>query len=263
MQRLTTPDTMGNGFGAELQLEARRLPLRRLAPPAPGEAHLWLLDLARLGSPLQPDEPIDAARISAVQRRTLRRFYLRLLLGDYLGLPGKDVHVLRSGRGKPVLDPSHHDSPLDFSVAASGAYCLMGITSGAVIGVDLEPRGRRAGKPLALARRYFSAAEYEALAALSEGTDGKDGREIDEAFLHTWACKEAVVKAGGTGIANALCRFTVEVRPGQPTAVLAMDEDEADAWQLRSFSLPHGLVGAVTVRFPTLTLAGFRLEPPA
>lgn len=256
---------MGNGFGAELQLEARRLPLRDLAPPAPGEAHLWLLDLTRLGSPLQPDEPIETERLTVAQRRTLRRFYLRLVLGDYLGIPGKDVHVLRRERGKPVLDPSVHDSRLDFSVAASGAHCLLAITTGAAIGVDLEPRGRRAGKPLALARRYFSADEYETLARLSEdgATNGSGEAGIDEAFLHTWACKEAVVKAGGTGIANALCRFTVEVRPGVPPAVLAMEADEAEAWQLRSFVLPDGLVGAVTVRSPTLALVGYRLDPPA
>lgn len=256
---------MGNAFEAELQLEARRLPLRGLAPPAPGVAHLWLLDLGRLGSPLQPDEPIEPERLPAAQRRTLRRFYLRLLLGDYLGVPGKDVHVLRRERGKPVLDPSVHDSPLDFSVAASGGHCLLGITAGAPIGVDLEPRGRRAGKPLALARRYFSADEYEGLAALADGGAADGGRDaaVDEAFLHTWACKEAVVKAGGTGIANALCRFTVEVRPGRPAAVLAMEADEAQAWQLRSFRLPDGLVGAVTVRAPTLNLVGYRLDPPA
>lgn len=256
---------MGNGFGAELQLEARRLPLRDLAPPAPGEAHLWLLDLSRLGSPLQPEEPIETERLSVAQRRTLRRFYLRLLLGDYLGIPGKDVQVLRRERGKPVLDPSVHDTRLDFSVAASGAHCLLGITTGAAIGVDLEPRGRRAGKPLALARRYFSSDEYETLARLAGNGATESARDdgVDEAFLHTWACKEAVVKAGGTGIANALCRFTVEVRPGHPPAVLAMEADDAAAWRLRSFALPGGLVGAVTVRSPTLALAGYRLDPPS
>ena len=255
------PNAMGNVAGAELELAERRLPLRDISPPAPGEAHLWLLDLPRLGSPLQPDEVIDRDRFPVRQQRTLRRFYLRLLLGAYLGLPGKDVHVLHGDRGKPVLDPEQHEDRLDFSVAASAARYLVGITSGAVIGVDLEPGDRRAGKPLALARRYFSSAEYEGLAKVDGGLNGSG--VLDEAFLHTWACKEAVVKAGGTGIANALCRFTVDVRPGEPAAVLAMEDDDAAAWQLRSFRLPGELVGAVTVRYPTLALKGFVLDPPA
>lgn len=247
---------MGNEDREELQLSEWHLPLRDLAPPVPGTAHLWLLDLAQLGSPLQPDLDLATTPVPVRQRRTLRRFYLRLLLGAYLDLPGKDVQLVRSDRGKPVLDPAVHDSDLDFSMAASEGHCLIGVTCGSVIGVDLEPRGRTAGKPLALARRYFSPAEYEALAREPEASR-------DEAFLHTWACKEAVVKAGGMGIANMLCRFSVEVQPRRKSAVLAMDGDDASAWQLRSISLPGGWVGAVTVRYPSLALEGRSLMPRA
>jgi 4'-phosphopantetheinyl transferase len=245
---------MGNEQREALHLTEWRLPLRELAPPVPGLAHLWLLDLAQLGSPLQPALDLEGEALPVRQRRTLRRFYLRLLLGAYLDLPGKDVQLVRSDRGKPVLDPDVHDSPLDFSMAASGGHCLIGVTSGSVIGVDLEPRGRTAGKPLALARRYFSGPEYEALASLPESLR-------DDAFLHTWACKEAVVKAGGTGIANMLCRFSVEVRPDRPGALLAMEDDDASAWRLRSVILPGGWAGAVTVRYPELMLDGRSLLP--
>ena len=245
---------MGNEEREALHLTEWRLPLRELSPPTPGTAHLWLLDLAGLGSPLQPELDLSDAPLPVRQRRTLRRFYLRLLLGAYLDLPGKDVQLVRGDRGKPVLNPEAHDSELDFSMAASGGHCLIGVTSGSVIGVDLEPRGRTAGKPLALARRYFSPSEYEALAREPE-------TQRDDAFLHTWACKEAVVKAGGMGIANMLCRFSVEVRPDRPSAILAMDGDEAAAWQLRSVVLPGGWVGAVTVRYPELTLEGRSLLP--
>lgn len=246
---------MGNVGTNELALEERRLPLRDLAPPAPGVAHLWLLDLAELGSPLQPEEEVRPEDLPVRQRRTLRRFYLRLLLGAYLGLPGKDVQVLRSERGKPRLDPSVHAMNLDFSMAASLGRCLVAVTTGAVIGVDLEPRGRRAGNPLGLARRYFSPAERRGLEALAPEV-------LDRAFLRTWACKEAVVKAGGTGIANALCRFTVNVDPDQPAAVEAMEDDAAGAWQLRCVGLPDDLLAAITVRSPTLELSGYRLAPP-
>jgi 4'-phosphopantetheinyl transferase len=245
---------MGNEEREALHLTDWRLPLRELSPPMPGTAHLWLLDLARLGSPLKPDLDLTGEPLPVRQRRTLRRFYLRLLLGAYLGLPGKDVQLVRSDRGKPVLDPGVHDSPLDFSMAASGGHCLIGVTSGSVIGVDLEPRGRTAGNPLALARRYFSPTEHEALAGLAES-------RRDDAFLHTWACKEAVVKAGGTGIANMLCRFTVEVRPDRPSTLLAMEGDDAELWQLRSVLLPGDWVGAVTVRYPVLELEGRNLLP--
>ena len=243
---------MGNVGTNELALEERRLPLRGLAPPAHGAAHLWLLDLAELGSPLQPGEKLRGAHLPVLGATLLTNM---VLLGAYLGLPGKDVQVLRSERGKPRLDPAAHDTDLQFSMAASLGHCLVAVTASAVIGVDLEPRGRRAGSPLALARRYFSDAERRGLEALGPG-------RLDAAFLRTWACKEAVVKAGGTGIANALCRFTVEVDPARPAALLAMDEDDPGAWQLRCLGLPDDLLAAVTVRSRTLDLAGFRLAPP-
>ena len=74
------------------------LPLRDLPLPPPGAADLWFLDLARLGNPLDPGRSLQPGSLRVTHQRTLRRFYLRLLLGAYFGLPGKDVHVSRPAR---------------------------------------------------------------------------------------------------------------------------------------------------------------------
>lgn len=232
------------------------LPLRKLDPPTAGTAHLWYLDLARLGNPLDPAQTVERDRMTIIQRRTLRRFYLRLLLGAYLGRAGKDVQISRAVRGKPMLDPAVHPESLDFSMAASRGRCLIGVTSGASVGVDLEPRGRRAGRPLALAQRYFSSPEVTALEAVEPA-------ELDAAFLRAWACKEAYVKAAGLGIANELRRFTVEVAPSRPVALLDLADDQADAWQLREVSPGPSMLGVVAVRSPALLLRCRHLVPPA
>ena len=232
--------------------ESRRLPLQNLALPAAGEVHLWFLDLVALGSPLQADAKIDPAAFPERLQRTLRRFYLRLLLGAYLGLHGKDVHVSRAIRGKPLLDRAHHAPLLDFSTAASNGCCLVGVSSQGLIGVDLEPGGRQAGRPLALARRYFSAAEAAALADM-------DAAQLDEAFLRSWACKEAVVKAAGHGIANRLCRFTVETQLQEPPRILTMDDDDPAAWRLAVFNMRSGHLGSVALRHSRLELRHFSL----
>lgn len=230
-----------------------RLPLKDLALPGPGEVHLWFMDLVRLGSPLQANSPIDPAHFPSRLQRTLRRFYLRLLLGSYLRIPGKDVVVSRAIRGKPMLDRSVHEPVLDFSTAASHGCCLVGVSCSGRVGVDLEPANRRAGRPLALARRYFSTAEARALEALSAA-------ELEPGFLRTWACKEAVVKAAGHGIANRLCRFTVEVRPDSPPRILAMDDDDPLAWKMAVFGLRSGHLGAVAARQEDLLMRHFTLE---
>jgi len=240
---------------------ARHIPLDHQEPPAAGETHIWYLDLASLARPLRgaldghlaADDP---APFTSGQLRFARRFYLRLLIGAYLGLPGKAVSINRSNRGKPVLDASVHSENLNFSMAKSGARLLLGFASACEVGVDLEPTQRRAGHPLGIARRYFSVDEFTALSNLSP-------TRLDEAFLRTWACKEAVVKASGQGIANQLCRFSVETCPDSPPAVIEYGGDPEPGWSLSLLQPEEGFLGAVAAPVPGLRIRAFRLLPAA
>ncbi len=105
---------------------------------------------------------------------------------------------------------------------------------------------------MALARRYFSKQE---IAALSKFDDGN----LHRAFMHTWACKEAVVKASGLGIANQLCRFSVDVDPGNPPALLDMQNDDPTAWKLAMAAPASGAIAAIAVRQHAVRLEGFSL----
>lgn len=231
----------------------RQLPLRQLQRPLGSEVHLWHLDFDQLSSPLGSNGGVQSPRLTAVQQRATRRFYLRLILGAYLDLPGKDIHIKRGAKGRPDLDPEQYDGTLDFSVARSNACYLIGVSSGATIGVDLEIASRRSGKPLSLARRYFSKAETAALSLL-------DKEELHRAFMHTWSCKEAIVKANGEGIANQLCRFSVDVNPQNPPAVLDMPDDDPDAWTLAIAEPQQGAIAAIAVRQQAVQLKGFSLR---
>ncbi len=231
----------------------RQLPLRQLQKPQGDAVHLWHLDFDQLSNPLNSDAGVQFRELSDFQQRSTRRFYLRLLLGAYLGLPGKDVRIARRIKGRPELDSSQSKGELDFNVARSNARYLIGISSGASIGVDLEIAARRSGKPLALARRYFSPDETAALSKLDE-------EELHRAFMHTWACKEAIVKASGMGIANQLCRFTVDVNPDNPPSVLDMPDDDHMAWQLAMAEPAQGSIAAIAVRQQAVRLEGFSLS---
>jgi 4'-phosphopantetheinyl transferase len=231
----------------------RQLPLRQLDKQRAGAVHLWHLDFNQLSNPLDSNNTVRSSELSVLQQRATRRFYLRLLLGAYLGLPGKDVKIHRRIKGRPELDSSQSGGNLDFSVARSAGCYLIGVSSGATIGVDLEIATRRAGKPLALARRYFSKDELAALSLLGE-------EQLQRAFMHTWACKEAIVKASGLGIANQLCRFSVEVNPDKPPSVLDMRDDDHHAWKLAIAEPAAGAIAAIAVRQQALRLEGFNLS---
>jgi 4'-phosphopantetheinyl transferase len=230
----------------------RQLPLRQLDKPQGDAVHLWHLDFNRLSNPLNPREGACSDDLSVFQQQASRRFYLRLLLGAYLGVPGKDIHITSTIKGRPGLDSALSNGELDFNVARSNNCYLIGISSGAAIGVDLEVAARQAGKPLALATRYFSKDETAALSALA-------GKELQRAFMHTWACKEAIVKASGMGIANQLCRFTVDVNPDNPPAVLDMPDDDPAAWKLAIAKPTQTAIAAVAVRQKSMRLEGFSL----
>jgi 4'-phosphopantetheinyl transferase len=230
----------------------RQLPLRQLEKPQGDGVHLWHLDLNRLSNPLNQETGTKPRELSEFQHRATRRFYLRLLLGAYLGLPGKDVHIARRIKGRPELDSAQSRRELDFSVARSNDCYLIGISSGACIGVDLEIAARRSGRPLALARRYFSKSETVALSTLGED-------ELHRAFMHTWSCKEAIVKANGLGIANQLYRFTVDVNPDNPPSVLDMSDDDCSAWKLAVTEPVSGAIAVVAVRQQGIRLEGFNL----
>lgn len=228
------------------------LPLRRLDMPLDDEVHLWHLDLGKLSNPLNASEAADSDALSVFQQRTTRRFYLRLILGAYLDLPGKDVHIIRRVKGRPELAPGLASHALNFSVARSDACYLVGVNSGAPIGVDMEMAARQPGKPMALAQRYFSEEEVSALS-------GYEQEKLRRAFMHTWACKEAVVKASGVGIANQLCRFSVDVDPDNPPSVLAMQDDDFKAWKLAFAEPAPGAIAVVAARQPSVRIKGFRL----
>ena len=237
--------------------EPQYMPLPAMPLPARDEVHLWFLNLDKLALALS--QAFSAERIAAPTRlnpgqlRFARRFYLRLLLGAYLGLPGKDVILQRSVRGKPRLDRSVHSSPLQFSMAKSDDRVLVGISREIPVGVDLEPCNRVARNSLGLARRYFSEAESGSLEQLPETLH-------NPAFMRAWACKEAVVKAYGEGIANQLCRFTVEMNPLVAPAMLDFDGEGNADWSLAVLRPDEDYIAALAVHRACLKPQCFELQ---
>ncbi len=237
--------------------ESRTLPLPSLQPPGAAEVDVWFLDLAALSGSLREalgGSPRATSRPGPHQLRFARRFYLRLLLGAYLDLPGKSVKINRKQRGKPVLDASVHEMPLHFSMAKSEDRLLIGFSTSSPIGVDLEPAGRRARDPLGLAQRYFTGAEAQSLAAM-------EGDELDAAFLRVWACKEAVVKASGMGIANQFGRFSVETALEKPASILEYEGRPGGDWALCVVRPENTFLGVLATRQSVDRVRAYRLLP--
>jgi 4'-phosphopantetheinyl transferase len=66
-------------------------------------------------------------------------------------------------------------------------------------------------------------------------------------FLQIWTCKEAALKAAGTGLAIPLDQVQVPLSPQECTAVIAAPEGRSPGagWSIRRLFLEDGSVAAV------------------
>ncbi|HET7500844.1 MAG TPA: 4'-phosphopantetheinyl transferase superfamily protein [Kofleriaceae bacterium] len=230
----------------------------------PGEAHVWRLVLAQPPGPLavlertlDPDERARAARFHFDRDRvayTAARGALRTLAGRYLGVPPGELVFAYQAKGKPYLDPPHHD--LRFNVSHSGDFALLAFTRGSEIGVDVERR-RPLDDLLSLARISFSGAEYATLCGLPPG-------HHTDAFFACWSRKEAFIKTTGEGISQ-LADFDVTLRPGEPARLLRVKDEPAPErrWSMHELPAIPGHAAALVVERPEIQIACWDWPPAA
>lgn len=188
-------------------------------PPAlaDGEIHVWRLDLS--------EPPADGAEdgLDARERERARRFAferdrvryrrahagLRGVLSLYLGIPARQVALVLTGEGKPILDAA---SGPGFNLSHSGDLALVAVGSMPHVGVDIEELRGRAGMR-DIAAEAFTDGENAALAGFAQ-------EALVDPFLACWTRKEACLKALGTGLATDPRSLEVGLGPARLRIVL-------------------------------------------
>lgn len=168
----------------------RALPAR---PGAPGEIHLWWLDLdAGQGeAPLSREERARAARFATPRLRarfTAAHADLRRILGAYLGAAPETLAFATGAFGKPRLAAAPF--PIAFNLSHSGGVGLVAVAPDTV-GVDVEAIA--ADPPWEIAPEVFTPAEWADITA-------QRGIPRSERFYEGWCRKEALAKAWGLGL---------------------------------------------------------------
>jgi 4'-phosphopantetheinyl transferase len=227
-------------------------------PPAapavrPGVVDLWRVPLdipsaalERRAACLSPDER-DRARHFRFQvhgnRYVAGRGALRAILARYLAVQPDAVAFSYGAHGKPEL-AGQAAAELAFNVAHSGDVCLVAVGAESRVGVDVEAVDR--GVEIhALARRFFSAAEADALAKLPAPMQR-------EAFFACWTRKEAFIKAVGEGLSMPLDCFRVSLAPGEPPRLLHVDDNPGAParWTLLAFDAAPDFPAAAAIDRP-------------
>lgn len=224
-----------------------------------GEIHIWSASLnveasklASCASLLSADERARAARYVFEKHRArfiAGRGLLRRILSRY-GNTAPDQLVFAYGpQGKPELAGSN----IRFNVAHSEDELLIGITSGRMIGVDIE-HIRPMPDMRALAARFYALSERNWLFSLPTS-------QQPDAFFALWTCKEALLKACGEGISDSLNQ--VAISPGEGGHA-AYESSAAGLptghWVLQTLHIMPGFAAALAVEEANSNIRLIRYE---
>ncbi|MCT7972079.1 4'-phosphopantetheinyl transferase family protein [Laspinema olomoucense] len=213
----------------------------------PQQVHVWRVELDRnseeirqFRAMLAEEEQKRAARFYFEHDRSrfiVGRGMLRSLLGKYLQVAPDGIEFCYSAKGKPML--ANVEQSLHFNLSHSGGLALYAIASEPV-GIDLE-QIRPLSDAEQLAKRFFTPAEAEAIAALSLA-------QKQAAFLNAWTRKEAYLKATGDGLAG-LDEVEVSLIPGMPAKLLRIqgNSELASNWFIAELHPHPDYVAAVAI----------------
>ncbi|MTJ28524.1 4'-phosphopantetheinyl transferase HetI [Aphanizomenon sp. UHCC 0183] len=214
------------------------------------DVHIWRINLNSDELQLQfyretlsSDEIARAERFyfpEHRQRFMAGRGTLRAILGQYLDIAPKQVEFEYQPRGKPLLAAKFADKGLLFNLSHSQDLALLGISYQHQIGVDLEYI-RTMSDLEGLAKRFFSAREYEYLRLLSLA-------QQQQIFFRYWTCKEAYLKATGDGLVQ-LEEIEIDLTPNQPSKLLVSGD-----WSLRELTPADNFAAAVVVAGSNINL---------
>jgi phosphopantetheine--protein transferase-like protein len=198
----------------------------------PPVVRVWLADpervLALTGASalLEVLSAGERDRYAAFQSESRRNQHLvsRALLRAALTAENPDIAardwvILVTERGKPQLASG---GALALSVSHTDARVAVALTRQHHVGLDIEWKGREpraAERLLAIARRFFSAAEAVQLERLS-------GNEAADFFFRRWTMKEAYAKCLDLPLENVLRRDLTEDRPPEAPAVQLIEADQ-------------------------------------
>lgn len=221
--------------------------------PAPGVVHVWRVpladaDAARALRPLlSDDERARADRFYREEHRlrfTVAHGWKRRILARYVRAGAEALRFDCGPHGKPAL--AGLPDAVHFNLSHSGDLALVAVAAEGPVGVDVE-RWDDEVEHLALAERFFSPTEREALRALAG-----DARAVVDGFFAAWSRKEAYLKATGDGITRGLHHFDVALAPGAPARLLAdrRDPRATERWVMRALDVAPGYSAAVVAAAP-------------
>jgi len=215
------------------------------------DIHIWVasLEMAHqfLDEPftlLAPDEKARAERFYFERDRNrfiAGRCLLRMIIGGYLGMDPSQIEFAYREAGKPVLKSGPQGKKLQFNLSHSNDLALYIFSRNHEVGIDVEYT-----HPMPdtddFAEKFFSTRETELINSLR-------GEEKDAAFFKLWTCKEALLKANGSGLTMPLSHMEISLNSDGSAALSSVggNREQALRWHLQAFDPAPGYQAAFAV----------------
>ncbi len=219
---------------------------------ADDEVHVWQTNLdtsaeerQRLRQYLSLDEQVRANRFLFElprQHFIVGRGLLRVIVGSYINVEPSQIQFQYGACGKPALANQPSKKELRFNVSHSHGTIVYAFAFARELGIDIEwinPKSEY--EPIV--RRFFSAQEYGDWLSLPIS-------QREPAFFACWTRKESYIKAKGDGLTLPLDRFSVSLKPDEPTALLNVHDDptEVSRWSLYNLAVGKSYAAALMVQ---------------
>lgn len=227
------------------------MPLPLSQPLLDSDLHVWSAsltgspeELAHYSSLLSGDETIRAEKFYFERDRNryiLGRGILRTLLADYLKIDSSKIEFVYGSHGKPALEKIYQNKILQFNLAHSNDRGIYIFGWNRPLGIDIEHI-----RPLQdaddFAKRFFSQQESVWINSLPINQKWN-------AFYKLWTCKEAFLKANGSGLSVPLNEAEIFIKDDNSAKLVSIGGilDEATKWRLEIFNPIENYQAAIAV----------------
>ena len=235
-------------------------------PAAPAElpaldrtAHVWAVrlddacvDLDGGRELLSPDERERAARFHFERHRRrylIAHIALHRILSRYLQIDPARLSFDLGSNGKPKLHPALASDSVEFNISHSNEMALVAINRVGDIGVDIE-YVKPEFKFEEIAERFFTAREVASLRGLPSVLQR-------QAFFKCWTCKEAFLKAKGTGLSGKLDEVEINLAPPDQVRIGA----SVPGWSLTELDPVETYESALVVAEPLAPIYYYQWQP--
>jgi len=221
-------------------------------PLAAANLHVWYTslevapqELVHIRSLLSADEMARAERFYFERDRDrfiIGRGILRSFLGYYLGRGASEVKIVYGPHGKPAVESVSPNQTLQFSLAHSNDQIIFIFGWNRPVGIDLEHI-----HPLQnvdrFAEQFYSVRETALINSLS-------GSRKWDAFYKIWTCKEAYLKANGSGLSVPLDQVEIFLGHDETAKMISIGKisEQANGWNLSLLKPLPGYQAAIAIQ---------------